>query len=466
MRPRTALFRFDASPLIGAGHAIRSCVIADALIEKGWICKVIATSETYDFITSLERFSRIEPTEFYNAPLHCDLLVIDHYDLDKEYEKYFRPFAKKIMVIDDLVNRKHACDILVDQTYGRDADDYKELVPENSKIFAGSEYVLLRNGFIEMRPQALAKRRNTKEIKKVLISMGGSDSHNHTLKALDMLKEAGFIGEIVVVLGFNAPYYSEVENHLKALSNKSEIHIDANMPQLIYEADLAIGAAGSGIWERYCLGLPQVLMVVADNQKSNFISIEQLGLIEPLSVLLGRDSPNDLSQKLNLDGFGVNRILSELEADNNTCQTTFRKITEQDKELIYHWQNMKEVRTYFNNPNPPSIAEHALWFSNRIRQTENPYWIICHDNHDCGVMSLSYNHSTQRYDLSWFIIPEKRGMGLGTEALKIAVNMVHPFKIHAFVKEDNIASHKVFKKLGFLETGDNSYTSTKNIGGY
>jgi UDP-2,4-diacetamido-2,4,6-trideoxy-beta-L-altropyranose hydrolase len=286
---KLAIFRFEASPTIGAGHAIRSIVLSDALVEEGWFCKVVTTLTTYDFIPKLGRFERIEPDDFQNIPCKCDLLVIDNYELDHTYESQFRSYAKKIMVIDDLANRKHDCDILLDQTYGRDAGDYKDLVPQHCKTLAGSDYVLLRKEFIKLRPIALEKRRNITEVKRILVSMGGSDPKNYTLKALEIIKESGFRGEIDIVLGFKPSNLEAVKSCIATLPNNCTIHLDADMAKLMYEADLAIGAAGSSVWERCCLGLPQVLIVIANNQKQiyeNLINSAFCYSTDDLNVLI------------------------------------------------------------------------------------------------------------------------------------------------------------------------------------
>ena len=267
---KIACFRVEASPRIGAGHAMRCSVLADALVEQGWHCKFITSSETYSFIENLQRFEKVDSERFYNAPIYCDLLVVDHYDLNESYEKYFRPFAKKIMVIDDLANRKHDCDILLDQTYGREVEDYKSLVPEYCKIFTGSDYVLLRKEFVELRSKALEKRRKTKKIRNILISMGGGSSCDHALKSLEIIKKSQFKGSIDIVLGFTSNSADSIKSYIKDLPNDARIHFNADMPKLIYEADLAIGAAGSSAWERCCLGLPSILMQTACNQNFCF----------------------------------------------------------------------------------------------------------------------------------------------------------------------------------------------------
>lgn len=282
---KRAYFRFEASPNIGAGHAVRSCVIADGLHEKGWECKVVTSKNTYSFISNLKRFERIDPDFFHNSLNPCDLLVVDNYDLGMDYETYFRPVAKKIMVIDDLANRKHNCDILLDQTFGRSSSEYKNLVPSNCNVLTGIEYALVRKEFRILKQCAIKKRLNTDKVNRILISMGGSDPDNWTLYALNEVKKSGFEGIVDIVLGFSCTHIDSIRDYIKILKNNCIIHIDADMPHLAFEADLAIGASGSSVWERMCVGLPQYLVVTADNQKKIYENLIRNKLCFPLSVL-------------------------------------------------------------------------------------------------------------------------------------------------------------------------------------
>ena len=446
---KTAFFRFEASPTIGAGHAIRSCVIADALVERGLECFIVTTETSYELIKSLARFDRIDPDQFYKHPVSCDLLVVDNYDLDQTYEQHFRPFAQKILVIDDLANRPHECDVLVDQTYGRAANDYKSLVPDSCVILTGGDYALIRKEFRELRPKALEKRRNTTEIKRVLISMGGGDVIHWTIEALKMLNGVDFKGEIDIAIGFSVEDKSSIDQFIKTLSNKVIVHVNGNMPELNYNADFAIGAAGSSVWERACLGLPQFLIMTADNQKE----IVKLFSDVNFSELYARLQNNYQNYKnylvRDMDGLGINRICSITEYPQSANQVHLRKATLLDKDVIFEWQNSPQIRQYFKNPNPPTYSDHQTWFDQRINQYENPYWIICENQLEIGVISLVYDGIKNHYDLSWLVVPEKHGQGLGAKSLKLALEYIKPFKVHAFVMKNNIASHKSLIKLDF-----------------
>jgi UDP-2,4-diacetamido-2,4,6-trideoxy-beta-L-altropyranose hydrolase len=299
---KLALFRFEANFSIGAGHAIRSCVIADELVERGWSCKIITTQKTYDFIPALSRFERINPDD--EVRQKADLLVVDYYGLDHDYESKMRKYARKIMVIDDLANRQHDCDILLDQTYGRAADDYKTLVPGHCEILTGIDYVLLRKEIRQMRDKALEKRRSTTKVERILVSLGGSDPQNYSLKALEMIVKSEFQGKIDVVLGFTSTNREALEAY--TLEHKLDVtfHVNADMAQLMYDADLCIGAAGSSVWERLYLGLPQVLIQTADNQAlilRNLVSAKNFGVYVDINMELLRKISKVHPIELSLD---------------------------------------------------------------------------------------------------------------------------------------------------------------------
>jgi UDP-2,4-diacetamido-2,4,6-trideoxy-beta-L-altropyranose hydrolase len=261
-----AVFRLYASALRGAGHAMRCSVLADALTEKGWSCIFATEAESYEFIPALSRFSRIDPDYFLKNPFIHDLLVIDHYDWGYEEEQSLRPYAGKLMVIDDLCNRQHACDILLDQSYGRTVKEYQDKVSSNCLILTGPTYALIRPAFADLREQALLRRKTVEDIETILINFGGNDQKNMTLKSLMILKEIKYSKSIHIVFGFQATHRQSVLDFLKNLKNKVIVDDQGDMPKLMLSADLAIASAGSSTWERCCLGLPSVIVQTADNQ--------------------------------------------------------------------------------------------------------------------------------------------------------------------------------------------------------
>lgn len=296
-------FRADASLEMGSGHVMRCLTLADALSEQGaechFICRthqgnlaeLITARGHHCHLLAIEPDSEQEPAE---VPLlahaswlgcgweqdatqtlailtdrHPDWLVVDHYALDDRWEQMMRPHVGMIMVIDDLADRSHECDLLLDQNLGRQPDDYRERVPPHCMLLVGPHYALLRPEFAALRGYSL-QRRQIPTLKKVLITMGGVDKPNATSRVLEALRQAPLPLDcrICVVMGAKSPWLEQVETLAATLPWPTEVRINvSNMAELMADSDLAIGAAGSTSWERCCLGLPTLMFVIADNQR-------------------------------------------------------------------------------------------------------------------------------------------------------------------------------------------------------
>jgi UDP-2,4-diacetamido-2,4,6-trideoxy-beta-L-altropyranose hydrolase len=242
-------------------------------------------------------------------------LIVDSYGLGELWHQHLRKFTQKIMVIDDLANRQFDCDILLNQNLGSKKEEYVDKVSESCQLLLGCDYALLRSEFVEFRGEVLAKRQQTKVIKHILISMGGSDSKNLTYEVLQQL-DNNF--NIIVVLGSVSPHNEMIENYAKNKKNIKVI-IDAdNMAELMFNADLAIGAGGSTSWERCCLALPTLLFVTAENQRKIVQNLEKLGAVkivkqlkDDLKILIDNFAFwQEMSQKSQTicDGLGVKKV--------------------------------------------------------------------------------------------------------------------------------------------------------------
>ena len=173
------------------------------------------------------------------------------------------------MVIDDLADRQHDCDILLDQTYGRNAKDYQSLVPNSCLLLCGSEYALLRKEFAQWREYSL-KRRSKGELKHLLINLGGVDKDNLTTQILKELSKSDLPRNciITVVMGATSPWIDTVQQQATVMPWPTTVKVGvSNMAELMANSDLAIGAAGSTTWERCCLGLPSIVIFMAENQR-------------------------------------------------------------------------------------------------------------------------------------------------------------------------------------------------------
>ncbi len=247
--------------LVKKGHefvilnSIQNDMPIDELAHANWL----GVSQEQDATDSVQALS----------DLMWDWIIVDHYALDVRWEKMMRQFAQNIMVIDDLVDRKHDCDLLLDQTYRRKKEEYKNRVPRECKLLTGSKYSLLRPEFSDFRKTSL-KRRIEPKLKNLLVSLGGVDEFNFTGKVLQELQISSLPKDcqITIVMGRTAPWISSVREQARKLPWKTKVEVDVhNIAKLMSESDLAFGAAGSTAWERCCLGLPTIMLVLADNQK-------------------------------------------------------------------------------------------------------------------------------------------------------------------------------------------------------
>ncbi len=309
------LLRTDASLQIGIGHVMRCLTLADALRAYGAECTFVcrehpghllerirqrgfaahglsATSEdivpivtqaktrtNYSGWLGIDWSSDAAETRHVAGDTVMDWLIVDHYALDARWEKALRPTCHQLMVIDDLADRPHDCDILLDQNLGRAERDYPDLVPDHCALLMGPNYALLRPEFADLRDYSL-RRRSVPKLRHLLIAMGGVDEADATGAILEVLKDCTLPADcsITVVLGPHAPWLERVRLLAAQMPYPTELRVNVcNMAQLMADSDLAIGAAGSTSWERCCLGLPTLIVTLAENQRQGAAALERSG---------------------------------------------------------------------------------------------------------------------------------------------------------------------------------------------
>lgn len=276
-----AIFRLDATPSLGAGHLARCLVLADALVAEGWRVRCAVSPETrmslgvpHDTII-MPPEAGDEPGALRAAePAGCDLLVVDHYGRDAAFERACRPWARRVFVLDDLADRAHDADWLLDPTPGRTPADYAALVRTDAYLLLGSDHALLDARFALARGAALARRRAGGAVFRVLISPGGTDPADVAGLALDALVDQPTLMADLALLP-SAPHLARLR---KRVAPNIHFHVPArDMAALMVEADIAIGAPGGSAWERCCLGLPTLLVITAENQRLNAKRLEEAG---------------------------------------------------------------------------------------------------------------------------------------------------------------------------------------------
>lgn len=283
---RRALFRCDASPTLGAGHVMRCLTLAEALAARGWRSTFAISADTARCAPALARSAHalvLLPAPNDPAALPAavgagwDLIVFDHYDLGEAHETACRPLGARLMALDDLADRRHDVDLLLDQTLARAPDAYRKLVPDQALILAGSQYALMRPAFAAARPEALARRAAGGPVRRVLVSLGFTDVGAITASVAKALSPVLGDATCDLVIGPAAPSRTALEA-LCACDARFSLHVDpADMAGLMAGADLAVGAAGATSWERCCLGLPGVILTLADNQRLAARTLDEAG---------------------------------------------------------------------------------------------------------------------------------------------------------------------------------------------
>jgi UDP-2,4-diacetamido-2,4,6-trideoxy-beta-L-altropyranose hydrolase len=338
-------FRVDASVQIGTGHAARCAALARALTARGHEALCVARHWAGAEDIPLTRLPPGTTAPDADGPAHAawlgcaqaedaahtiealagqkvDWLIVDHYALDARWERAVAPHAGRIMAIDDLADRPHACALLLDQNLGRGAGDYRGLVPPGAALLIGPHFALLRPEFAAARPRALARRDG--RLGHILVTMGGVDAGGVTGAVLDAIGPLGLA--VTVVMGGGAPHLGAVRAQAEQWG--ARLVVDApDMAALMAAADLAIGASGSTAWERCCLALPTLALVIADNQREAAAALAAGGAAEvvdapaalPARLAHYQDNPAALAAMAAAagavtDGRGLSRVIDALEA--------------------------------------------------------------------------------------------------------------------------------------------------------
>ena len=267
----TAVIRFDASPVIGGGHAMRSGALASALAGEGWHTVCATTEETIETVPgALEAFDEIlrlctgeageveEIAAGVGRP--CEVVVLDHYERDQTYDRACRRLASCVTVIEDRPEAHHDCDILVIPSVDGDCEPPDGRMQD---MLLGPRYALLRPRFREAR----AGVRMNREPGSVLLLGGYTDKRNVTERLFDALNGAPGVETITVILGAANTHRERVQRRLHRATTPARLHVDPpQLVDLMGRAALAVTAAGSTCWELACLGVPMVTVVAAANQ--------------------------------------------------------------------------------------------------------------------------------------------------------------------------------------------------------
>lgn len=502
------VFRCDASTTIGGGHVARCMALAHALRSRGAQVElitrnlssqirdllVVPTGATVhdlpepdaqdrgliddgaplahaDWLDVPQRVDAAQTAATLTSGERPDWLIVDHYALDARWESAMRAHVGRLLAIDDLADRDHDCDVLLDQNFFIEAmARYQDRVPAGAELLLGPRYALLRDEFGEAR-QRLRERDGT--VRRVLVCFGGFDGAQQTVRALEAIEAARLENVAVdVVIGTRHPQRSDIEAWC-ARHPESTLHvaIDA-MAGLMSQADLAIGASGVMNWERACLRLPSIIASVADNQHpvardlAAHCGCIYLGLAKEwradtlAGLLRGLAGTPYLvraiaSRAASLtDGQGTRRVAARLLPHT----VNLRRARAGDCTPIHAWRNADETRRYSVDSRPIPIEEHERWFERVLADVTTSLLIGEDGQGPVGV--LRYDVRGAEAGVSVYLVPGKAGRGWGTALLRAGTRWVqehHPQvqRLRAAIRSENGPSLSAFTNAGYrLEIQD------------
>lgn len=400
-----------------------------------------------------------------------DWVIVDHYGLDSVWEKRLRSYTKKILVIDDLANRSHDCDILLDQNYygSNTQKRYANLVLESTTCLLGPNFSLLKSRYRELKPFLTE---HNGEVRRILIFFGSADPYNYTEKILKILSlnELQYL-HLDIVLGENYPNGEKFINLAKVRGNVNVYRWVPCLAELMVAADLMIGAGGTTSWERLCLGLPGVVIPIAKNQYevTKILNLEgyqfslknhKKGSIRELAGSLNKlifDKEKIIATSRNgkklVDGLGAFRVIRVImgKANLGLC---LRSIDENDEGLLLEWANDQSVRSNSFSAKTISKKEHSAWFRAKLVD-KNCRIYIAEDRNKIpmGQIRFDFDSFSSQVEIDFSVDKYFRGFGVGKFLVKKGIEeiMKHQKNVCfvAKVGVENIASQKCFTSLLF-----------------
>ncbi len=500
--------------VIGTGHVMRCLALADELTANGTnilflcrehdgnLCHVIE-QRGYQVVRLLKPRAtalisreidevcdkwlgvswQVDVQETLNAIANSsaipDWIIVDHYALDSRWEKAVRKSSPSlnILAIDDLADRPHDCDVLLDQNIAKGFElRYRGLVSSSCLQLLGPKYALLQRSYVELHRSAKPRKG---KIRRILVYFGGVDEDDLTGRTLRAWKSLAIADvNLDVVLPSSGPHVRELRNAAGEVSNIFLHDALPSLAGLIASADLGIGAGGTTSWERLCLGLPTLVVTIAQNQVAVAHALHEKGLIRligsseaitenaiarELEVAIRRGGDSQWSEACleSVDGRGTARVYSAMTVEKKTPLIA-RQATESDENLILDWANDPGTRRNAFNPEPISVDVHRDWFFYRLKNPDQSrLYIVQTERNGTPVGQVRFEDSCAEWEIHYSLDRDFRGRGVGLSIVKVALaewqkSLISPVKLFGRVKRENLASRKIFESLGFdIETDCN-----------
>jgi UDP-2,4-diacetamido-2,4,6-trideoxy-beta-L-altropyranose hydrolase len=455
---RRAVVRADASSSLGTGHVMRCLTLALELRQRGWAVSFAMSAgvgDLRDLVASLG-FELVAPEHLTLAPRKAyGWLIVDHYGIDAEWLRRARSFASRILVIDDLANRPLVADVLLDPNLDAGWVKYRSRIKGRPRTLFGPRYAMVRPEFV-VADEELRPIRAT--VERVAIAMGGADPANATRLALLAVREALPRAHVDVIVGpaFSHPPPAE-EPGLRILRSPSSV------AAILREADLVVGAGGTSALERCALGVPSVIIRLAENQVGVAEGLARTGAAIDIGSLHGLDvqrlveAIRDIASRPELrarmrdagrrivDGRGTRRVANAIDP------ITLRPARWDDADLLLGWANDPITRQYSLSTEPIPKEVHLAWLRSRLRDPNCDLLIGEGGRGPVGQLRLDVRQDVGLISIG--VAPEARG-GTGRSLLEAGLRRwrrKYPgLLLRAVVRSENEASRRLFEGCGFV----------------
>ncbi|MDF1883744.1 UDP-2,4-diacetamido-2,4,6-trideoxy-beta-L-altropyranose hydrolase [Sulfurimonas sp. SAG-AH-194-C21] len=431
------LFRVDSSSTIGTGHIMRDLVLAqqyqNASISfatqnlEGNIDHTIL--EAHYHLLTLESNTPTELIELIKKH-NIDLLVIDHYEIDYQYEKEIKEITGVNILAFDDTYEKHHCDILLNHNISAEAKRYKNLVPKNCELRCGSKYTLLRDEFMHSYPPKIESKDTY-----VLIALGGIDSTELNIPILKLLLEYNNLKIDLVTTTANTNL-KKLQNFVKEYESVS-LHINTKqMAKLMSQDDFAIITPSVTLNEAYFMKLPFIAIKTQENQHDIFTYLKDNNY-----QVINNFSPNLLQKELQLM---QQRLHVEL--------INFTNTTHKEKELILEWRNDEYIKKWMHKHEKITLKEH-LFFINSLHTIHNKQYFLVKDKSNIyGVVNLTNIIKLKSAELGIYAKIGLKGAGtlLMHKIIDYTFHTLFLKKLYINVYADNTQAIKLYKKFNFI----------------
>ena len=480
------LIRADANHKIGNGHVMRCIALAQTWKDRGGSVTFLSCCDSNSLRQRIvdEGFEFIRIEKSCPEPADIDMVlkkisaisqqksngtwfVLDGYHFNSKYQRAIREAGHRLLVIDDTAHLDYYfADIILNQNIGAVQSKYS--CSPQTRLLLGNQYVLLRSEFMARKE---GKRQIPERVRHVLVTLGGSDPQNLTLQIVNVLKKFDISDiEVKIVAGASNLHTDSLK---AAVSDKSAtmnvLDNVNNMANLMAEADVAVSAGGSTCWELAYMGVPAIVVVLAENQCSNAEHLAKAGF----AINHGKGLLTDTTLKKSLeriifsdglwaqmarkgqaliDGKGRERVVSAMAGD----RVLLRKVREDDCKLLWEWANEKDVRKWSFSSDPIAWRDHQKWFVGKLKDP-NCVHFVATNMFGNAVGQIRFDLSDDSAEAHITVAREVRGCRIGSRLIRAATDKLKYLTtikyVRGHVMPENRASIRTFETAGYQEKG-------------